>query len=1130
MAMAAAAQRTILQHLHSLAVTHEADAATDAELLRRFAERRDHAIFAILLRRHASLVWGVCRRVLRHHQDAEDAFQATFLVLARNVAAMRNGQALQAWLHRAAYRMALITRRAAARRQRYEGKASAVRPTDVVTDLAWREVQSLLEDELQRLPEKYRVAFVLCCLENRGRADAARLLGIKEGTVASRLDQARKQLQSRLARRGVTLSMVLAAMTLVDDAVPAQLCAATARAAAHLAAKASVVGVVGGDVARLIDSGARLMFAGKRHATALWLAACLAMMGAGLVACQPRADNPEHGEGALPVDPAVVAQDGEAAPRVDLHGDALPPEASVRLGTLRFRPGGFIQALAFAPDARTIVAQGTQGFVTVFDAQTGRRMRRFEPGTSRHRPAMSADGRWLVLPVGTGSLPIDTEAALELWDIANGNRVRAFGKAPYAGACWSADGKLLAGLRYDEVVEIWDPQAGKLIRWWKAGNGPGYDLAFVGRFTADGKVLVTSHWKQTVRTWDASSGQRLHEVAGLATSDLFAVSPTGVLAVDGKDPAVVGKPPAEWAIRLIDLKTGKDMGRLAAAFVPPPNGRPNWFISGQFSPDGTLLATTASDNELRLWDVAAGKQIRAWPYLASMPGALSFSADGRQLALADGGTTVRVLDVASGGEASSPPGPRGGYFRARFTPPTPGQSASVVSLGVAEPTLHIWDAATGRLRQRHEWSSEAVNFPVLSADGTLMYSWGSDRKLHTFDVATGKELRSWRDDVNPFFSGIVPAPDGKSLALIYQNPTIVLADSTTGQELRRFEAHTPWAFGAAFSPDGRTLVTWGADAKACVWDVATGQRIREIAYSEMPDPKRPLPPAAVGAGVTIFVAAVSPDARLIAFGSRSRSIAIHELATSREVRRIAGLPQGVQTMAFSPDGRTLVWSGTDDPTVRLLEIATGKERHRLSGHLGAVASLAYSVDGRRLLSGSLDTTALIWDLAPAAAVPDHVTSHWNDLAGPDAARAYRAIRQLAASPAFFAGRLRPRPTADAAVLARLIGDLGSEDFAVRDRANAELDRLGDTALAACRKALAREPALELRRRLEALIDKQARAAWELDTERLQALRALEALELAGSGEACRILQQLATASEGTWLSDQAAAALRRLRP
>src|SRR5579872_5050031 len=193
---------TALRHVRTLAAAD--GTAPDAELLHAWLSRRDDAAFAALVRRHGPMVLNVCRRTLHHRQDAEDAFQATFLLLARKAGSVRELAALAAWLHGTAYRMALSVKRAAARRRAHEGRSQARRPPGPSAELAWREVQALLEEEVQRLPEKCRTVFVLCCLESKGRAEVARLLGLPEGTVSSRLNQARTRLRERLARRGVT--------------------------------------------------------------------------------------------------------------------------------------------------------------------------------------------------------------------------------------------------------------------------------------------------------------------------------------------------------------------------------------------------------------------------------------------------------------------------------------------------------------------------------------------------------------------------------------------------------------------------------------------------------------------------------------------------------------------------------------------------------------------------------------------------------------------------------------------------------------------------------------------------------------------------------------------------------------
>lgn len=220
--------------LSKLAAAQAAE-LTDAQLLHHFAAAGDEEAFAALVRRHGGLVYSVCRNVLRDHHDAQDAFQGTFLVLARKAGAIREQTALASWLYRVAFRVAVRARKAADRRRQKEARAGRPEAAPPSGQLAWQELQAMLDEELNRLPEKYRAPFVLCCLTGLSKSEAAAELGWKEGTVSSRLAQARAMLQGRLARRGVALTAVLSGLAIsrggAAAAVPAGLLDATRRAA-----------------------------------------------------------------------------------------------------------------------------------------------------------------------------------------------------------------------------------------------------------------------------------------------------------------------------------------------------------------------------------------------------------------------------------------------------------------------------------------------------------------------------------------------------------------------------------------------------------------------------------------------------------------------------------------------------------------------------------------------------------------------------------------------------------------------------------------------------------------------------------------------------------------------------------
>jgi RNA polymerase sigma factor (sigma-70 family) len=311
----------ILDHLRPAAARSLGDPGSDAALLDRYVRERDGAAFAALLARHGPMVLRVCHRVVGDPHRAEDAFQAAFLVLARRAAAVRPPEALAAWLHGVAYRVALKARAGEARRCRREVPAADFDPADPRADplaeVSARELLAAVDEEVRRLPQAYRLPVILCCLEGKTQEEAARRLGWTPGALQGRLERGRKRLHARLVRRGLTLTAAAAAVEVSRAAaarVPGRVLVPTARAALLIAAgKAVSPDPVTAEVVTLMEGVLNAMLRARLKTTAAVLV-ILGILGVVTGALLFRAAADEPALPARQVAAGSPAQDGGAAP------------------------------------------------------------------------------------------------------------------------------------------------------------------------------------------------------------------------------------------------------------------------------------------------------------------------------------------------------------------------------------------------------------------------------------------------------------------------------------------------------------------------------------------------------------------------------------------------------------------------------------------------------------------------------------------------------------------------------------------------------------------------------------------------------------------------------------------------
>jgi RNA polymerase sigma factor (sigma-70 family) len=257
----------VVHYLRRVASPRESRGVSDVELLERFVRSRDEAAFELLVRRHGNMVFRVCQRILCDAHAAEDAFQATFLALARRAGSIAKGASLGGWIYKVAYRVALAARARAARHPRHAPLAEVpALGADPVAAAQWREIRLVIDDEVNRLIQKYRLPFILCYFEGKSNAEAARELGCPIGTIESRLTRARERLRARLAQRGLALSGLGAALLTPEApaAMSPPLIASTVRSACWFAVNpAAPANLVSGEVVQLTRGVLRAMLLTK---------------------------------------------------------------------------------------------------------------------------------------------------------------------------------------------------------------------------------------------------------------------------------------------------------------------------------------------------------------------------------------------------------------------------------------------------------------------------------------------------------------------------------------------------------------------------------------------------------------------------------------------------------------------------------------------------------------------------------------------------------------------------------------------------------------------------------------------------------------------------------------------------
>jgi RNA polymerase sigma factor (sigma-70 family) len=1099
----------LLEPIRRLAYGAGLAALSDAELLARFATRRDQDAFAELVRRHSGVVWRACQSVLPR-ADAEDAFQAAFVVLARKAGRL-HGASVSGWLFRVAYRISLRSWRKLRRHRpaALDGDPAA-RGDDGL--LGWRELQAVLRAELDRLPVKHREAFLLCAVEGETKASAARRLGVPVGTVSSRLAAAREVLRARLSRRGIELPAVLAALA-VGSGADAQI----VRQAAAIATGTDRIPAA---VARLLAPSA-----GSVSLPALFAVLTAVAVGAGLLLQR---------DPALPKDPPKVAEPDKPviAAGVDGDGDPLPPGALFRFGTARFRRAEAFRATALSADGKRLAACGAAA-VTVWDLTTGRVVREFPPMWCD-----TAQGGRLAFLDGDRRLAVCT---------------RMHSSWMTTGAPEAIPGR---------VAQVWDVESGKPLGdlvvkndretdgdWAGAGGvwpiDGGRKLLTVSSLVAAGRKAVTI-------VWDATTLKEVERhVHDLPLAEVLDYAP-GADRVFGRrlsDPTSESRGPGN-TLCVFDRKTGKevwsrphteDLDRLHAAIRP----------------DGAALAL-CHDKTLELIDLATGKgrALKMNPsYWGSKP---VFSADGKALLSANHAALFQ-FDAPFDAEPRKVAGIARG-FKFHLAP----DGKSVVGVN-GHDVIEQYDLATGRAAPRADnylFSTKAA----CQRRGDLIAVSDAHGKLDLWSGRDGKLVRSLRPARKSYGQpayDLAFSPDDRVLASATTAGVIDLWSIPDGKLLHSVpvgkdaQDKAGGADFVQFSADGKRLYFIPRDRPTACIDVATGRRVDldPATWTDygliVPRSNLALFPGGrlvdlttnkqIGKAVAnifsrweLHTGSISADGRRYT-GTKStesgRAICVWDLDAGKEIMSAEGFGSAsISAVRIHPDGRW-VTAFLQDGTLRTWEVATGEQVHKLDGlNYHVWQTMVLGPGGRSALPCN-DMSPLLYSLRPADTPKGVGPDLWEQLAD-RAPAAYRAQWALLDHPDPALDLLEKKLPVETAKRDRAWFDvrcarLDDAAFRVRETATKELsDALAEVPGEWLDEAIKAGKSSEAIDRLEKL--KQAREA-ALAPNRLRVERAVQVVERIDTPRARKLLESWSKGQGLSNLKGCAAAALERLR-
>lgn len=794
---------------------------------------------------------------------------------------------------------------------------------------------------------------------------------------------------------------------------------------------------------------------------------------------------------ALFADPEPAAKP-VAKPRFDNYGDPLPEEALARFSTTRFRQGFCINDIRYSPDGKAIAIASDGRALGLWDVASGKELFQFDD-KSGDPPcagsiAFSPDGKVLAAA---------HQQKIKLWNTRTGELIKELRHTSYITTLvFASDGKTVISGARDHIIRFWDMATG--LETAQLREHTGANLPVIATFSlalsSDGKQLASGGHDKVIRIWDIQKREVLIELRRecIDRIDALSFSPDGKQLVSvncwGSGPCIV------W-----------DIAKREAAYKLDEDAT----VQAAFSPNGKWLATGCKDGSIHLHDSATGKEVRCWKTQSLHFLGLVFSKDSKVIASSSFiESAVRFWEVETGKDIHPLDvhyGPIGDIQLSE-------DGKSLWVQGEADQRIIRWNTATA---EPEEVISIPSSYPLtrgrLSPGGRLA-AWYEDKDttVHLMDLKTRKEACEPLK-VEPFPSYVRFSPDSKVIAV----------GITSGFYMWKWQSeNNPKLLQSpdlanriqSFTPDSKYLITDNIH----MWEVETGKKVCTIPGNEL---------------CTAF--AISPDGKWAAFAKPDDvpCVKVIDLDRRKKLHELNVSTSTAYALAFSPDGCVLVFGENGDHSqsgVKLIEFSTGQTIATYRGHHSGVYGLQFSTDGRSLYSGGGDSTILKWDATArhgkGLSTPNLQTA-WLAL-DDEASKAYPAHWDFVDAPKEAIAVLRKKMIPEKMAIReyhQLVEDLNADAFRKREKATESLRSAGYAVEGMILKSLGEEKRLEVRERLQKVIDKINGDSF------IQMQRAMRILETINNEESRKILRELAEGEAESMITKEAKALLKTPR-